>query len=158
MGDDQLAGDKLKSQLSLAMVKARHASREGPAAETKTLVLPVGLRLSAAERRRSGAALSRLETVKQVFFAFGNRMKAYNYATDVGLVSFGSEVTVACAITPFFDLFREKVDDARASGDTKLYGEQHIRIRIQTPRCRRTPCRSLLQPLPTPATDAIARC
>ena len=111
---------------------------EPAATETLTLVVGTAPRKQAGERK----SLTRLETVRQVFFAFTNRMDAYDYKTSIGLVTFGSEVTVACAVTPFFDSFREKIDGVGATGDTKLYdaialaADQLEAFSARHPRCK----------------------
>jgi ubiquitin-protein ligase len=65
--------------------------------------------------------LSRMSTVKQLFHAFINRSVAYDYPNQIGLMLFGSEVSLVCPLTPLFEQFREHVDDVQESGDTKLY-------------------------------------
>jgi ubiquitin-protein ligase len=65
--------------------------------------------------------LSRLFAVKQLFRAFIERTEAYDLPHHIGLVLFGSEVECTCSITPYFDQFRSKVDDARYNGDTSIY-------------------------------------
>ena len=97
-----------------------------------------------APRKQAGErkSLTRLETVRQVFFAFTNRMDAYDYKTSIGLVTFGSEVTVACAVTPFFDSFREKIDGVGATGDTKLYDAIALRPTSSRRSARATPAAS----------------
>ena len=46
---------------------------------------------------------------------------AYNYATEIGLVTFGSEVNVPCALTPFFEEFKDRIEAVTAEGDTRLF-------------------------------------
>jgi len=70
---------------------------------------------------RESRYLSRMQCVKQLFLAFANRCQAYNYATEIGLVTFGSDVQTPCPITPHFEAFKEHVQDVKATGDTKLY-------------------------------------
>jgi ubiquitin-protein ligase len=65
--------------------------------------------------------LCRIECVKQLFHAFVNRSQAYDYCNEIGLALFGDEVQVVCPISPVFEDFRERVDAAITSGDTRLY-------------------------------------
>jgi len=65
--------------------------------------------------------LSRLEAVKQLFHAFINRSQAYDYPNEIGLLLFGSETKLVCPLSPVFEDFRDKVDEAHTSGDTRLY-------------------------------------
>eukprot|EP00930_Biecheleria_cincta_P063472 TRINITY_DN4900_c1_g1_i1.p1 TRINITY_DN4900_c1_g1~~TRINITY_DN4900_c1_g1_i1.p1 ORF type:complete len:1840 (+),score=271.72 TRINITY_DN4900_c1_g1_i1:43-5562(+) len=76
-----------------------------------------GRYIEPSERRH----LTRIEIVKQLFGTFINRSQAYDYPNEIGLMLFGDETTMACPISPLFEDFRDKVDDAQTSGDTRLY-------------------------------------
>merc|ERR1740121_943890 len=65
--------------------------------------------------------LSRIEIVKQLFGSFINRSQAYDYPNEIGLVLFGTDVEVTCALSPSYEDFREKVEKASTSGDKRLY-------------------------------------
>ena len=139
-GDGQTHGTTVDDGEDLSSVRFRFSELDGPAAVTETLTLVVGFKpAKQAEERKS---LTRLETVRQVFFAFTNRMDAYDYKTSIGLVTFGSLVQVACAVTPIFDTFRETIDGVDTTGDTKLYdaialAADHLEaFSARHPRCR----------------------
>jgi ubiquitin-protein ligase len=65
--------------------------------------------------------LTRLETCKQLFHAFINRSLAYDYPIEIGLLEFGTKVSVTCPFTPMYETFRDKIDSVEADGDTALY-------------------------------------
>ena len=86
--------------------------------------------------------LSRLECVKHLFLAFANRCQAYAYATEIGLITFSSQVETPCPLTPHFEVFKAKIDSVEAKGDTKLYdalqaaAEQLVAFRAGQPQTK----------------------
>lgn len=71
--------------------------------------------------KHSSKILTRLQAVQQLFFAFINRCEAYDHAHRIALMLFNNEVELACDFTGTYEVFREAVDDASPSGDTRLY-------------------------------------
>ena len=65
--------------------------------------------------------LSRLDVVKKLFDSFINRSIAYSFNTAIGLMSFSDKSKVECEMTPYYECFREKVDELTTSGATALY-------------------------------------
>ncbi|QTF49735.1 RING-finger-containing E3 ubiquitin ligase [Acanthamoeba polyphaga mimivirus] len=68
-----------------------------------------------------GNHLSRLDVVKKLFDAYINRSIAYSFNTAIGLMSFSDKSVLECAISPFYESFREKVNELDTSGATALY-------------------------------------
>lgn len=66
-------------------------------------------------------AWSRLDCVKRLYDHFVNRVEAYNFATDVGLVLFSSSAELACKPTALIEDFRDQVDRAKSNGDTAVF-------------------------------------
>ena len=75
------------------------------------------------ERReaRKKNLLSRMGVTKQVFSQFINRLIAYNYPTNVGLVTFGTQARISQKITDVIENFRQAVDRMNEEGDTALF-------------------------------------
>eukprot|EP00903_Cladosiphon_okamuranus_P014066 g13074.t1 len=69
----------------------------------------------------SKPTLTRLDAVKQLFHAYINRVQAYDLAQEVGLISFGWEVSVNCEPTALLENFRDEVDALCHRGDTSLW-------------------------------------
>jgi hypothetical protein len=65
--------------------------------------------------------MNRLHTVQQVFHALINRTLANDLANHIGLITFGTEVTYTCPLTPLYESFREHVDAVTTDGDTCLW-------------------------------------
>lgn len=68
-----------------------------------------------------GRRLNRLETCKQCFNLFIDRSLAYDLPAQVGLVTFNDKVEMPCPISPYYELFREKIEEVQASGGTALF-------------------------------------
>ncbi|CAE8612643.1 unnamed protein product [Polarella glacialis] len=66
-------------------------------------------------------AISRMDAVKAMFYSFRNRLQAYSSPIELGLVTFSSTATTACAITPLLENFIQKVDRIHPDGNTALY-------------------------------------
>ncbi len=66
-------------------------------------------------------SLSRLEIVKQLFHAFINRSQAYDYPIHIGLQTFATDIELRCPMTPFYENFRDTIDEVEAKGDTALF-------------------------------------
>ncbi|CAN0388188.1 unnamed protein product, partial [Laminaria digitata] len=49
------------------------------------------------------------------------RTQAYDLPVEVGLISFGSKVTVTCQPTPLLEDFRDQANVLTNSGDTRLW-------------------------------------
>ncbi|CAN0433334.1 unnamed protein product, partial [Scytosiphon promiscuus] len=49
------------------------------------------------------------------------RVQAYDLPQEVGLISFGSKVEVACQPTALLENFRDEVDQLSHGGDTTLW-------------------------------------
>jgi len=64
---------------------------------------------------------SRLGCVKRLYDHFVNRVEAYNFATDVGLVLFSSKASLTCKPTPLIEDFRDQVERAKCFGDTAAF-------------------------------------
>jgi len=71
--------------------------------------------------KRDDSRMTRMQTVKQLFHAFVNRCQAYDYATQIGLIIFDSDVDYTCPLTQVLEDFRDHVEEAGAEGETKLY-------------------------------------
>ncbi|KIX05990.1 uncharacterized protein Z518_03964 [Rhinocladiella mackenziei CBS 650.93] len=65
--------------------------------------------------------LTRLAVTKQVFSAFINRLIAYNFPTNVGLVTFGTDTKISQKLTDVIENFRQAVDRMDANGNTVLW-------------------------------------
>ncbi|KIW95993.1 uncharacterized protein Z519_03059 [Cladophialophora bantiana CBS 173.52] len=65
--------------------------------------------------------LSRMAVTKQVFSQFINRLIAYNFPTNVGLVTFGTAVSISQRVTSVIENFRQAVDSMKEEGDTALW-------------------------------------
>eukprot|EP00666_Eupelagonemidae_sp_cell4sb_P007626 gene7626-20180_t len=66
--------------------------------------------------------LTRLDVVKQLFFAFANRTMSYDLHHVIGLVLFSSTTEVRCPLTEVFEGFRGEVDKLTATQEgTKLW-------------------------------------
>lgn len=65
--------------------------------------------------------LSRMSVTKQVFSAFINRLIAYNFPTNVGLVTFGTTARVSQNVTDVIENFRQAVEKMEPEGDTALW-------------------------------------
>ncbi|KEF63504.1 uncharacterized protein A1O9_01482 [Exophiala aquamarina CBS 119918] len=65
--------------------------------------------------------LSRMSVTKQVFSAFINRLIAYNFPTNVGLVTFGTTARVSQDVTDVIENFRQAVEKMEPEGDTALW-------------------------------------
>jgi ubiquitin-protein ligase len=65
--------------------------------------------------------LSRLDVVKKLFDSFINRCIAYSFNTAIGLISFSTKSEVECEISPFYETFRNNLDNLYAEGETALY-------------------------------------
>jgi ubiquitin-protein ligase len=65
--------------------------------------------------------LSRLDVVKKLFDAFINRSIAYSFNTSIGLMSFSDENKLECSMTPFYESFRDKMEELSEKGGTSLY-------------------------------------
>jgi Mg-chelatase subunit ChlD len=65
--------------------------------------------------------VSHSQATQQLFHALVNRAQAYDYANQLGLICFGSEVSRTCELTPLYERFRDRVDGMRTDGDTKLW-------------------------------------
>ena len=50
-----------------------------------------------------------------------DRSQGHDLRCEMGLVTFDSDVTVACALTPLYEKFREKVNETYPHGDTACY-------------------------------------
>jgi ubiquitin-protein ligase/uncharacterized protein YegL len=72
-------------------------------------------------KKKDESQFNRLQTTKELFHALINRMQAYHYPTNIGLILFGSTVEEVCPITPLFEKFRDHIDKVTATGDTALY-------------------------------------
>lgn len=81
----------------------------------------VTVSLGRPKSKRDRERMTRLQTVQQLFHAYINRSQAYNYPNQIGLILFDSTVNYACPITPLFEVFRDKIDNAVGRGDTSLY-------------------------------------
>ena len=73
------------------------------------------------DKVKDKAVLSRLNTVKQLFTSFVDRMEAYDMPNSVGLILFGDDVKVEKYLTPYYDDFRASIDSVRPDGETKLF-------------------------------------
>lgn len=80
---------------------------------------------SSSETKKAARAqqrtLTRMDVTKQIFSAFINRLIAYNFPTNVGLVTFGMEAKVSQQMTNVIENFRQSVDGMSAHGDTALW-------------------------------------
>ena len=65
--------------------------------------------------------LTRLDVVKKLFDAFINRSIAYSFNTAIGLMSFSDKSKLECEMTPFYESFRDKMDELDTNGETALY-------------------------------------
>ena len=77
--------------------------------------------LTRKEKLKWESKMSRIETTKQLFHAFINRLQAYNVPNQLGLILFSDEVKRSCDMTRLYEKFRQHVDGARAQGDTALW-------------------------------------
>ncbi|CAK0867199.1 unnamed protein product [Prorocentrum cordatum] len=66
-------------------------------------------------------SMTRLHCVKELFGTFVNRMQAYDFQADVGLVLFSTSASMVCKPTLITENFRDRVNQAEASGHTALY-------------------------------------
>ena len=57
---------------------------------------------------------------KQLFHALINRSQAYEYSNQLGLITFGSEVSRVCELMPLYERFRAEIDRVDTDGDTKV--------------------------------------
>ena len=64
---------------------------------------------------------SRLDVVKKLFGAYIDRSIAYNPNTVIGLMSFSDTSKVVCPLTPYYEVFRDEMDNLDVSGGTALY-------------------------------------
>jgi len=72
-------------------------------------------------RAKKQKTLSRMSVTKQVFSAFINRLIAYNFPTNVGLVTFGTTAKVTQNVTDVIENFRQAVEKMEPEGDTALW-------------------------------------
>ena len=73
------------------------------------------------EEMQQESRMTRLETTKQLFHAFINRLQAYNVPNQLGLILFSDKVKRVCDMTRLYERFRQHVDSSNASGDTALW-------------------------------------
>jgi hypothetical protein len=73
------------------------------------------------EEMQRESRMTRLETTKQLFHAFINRLQAYNVPNQLGLILFSDKVKRVCDMTRLYERFRQHVDSSNASGDTALW-------------------------------------
>ncbi|KAF4633485.1 hypothetical protein G7Y89_g4628 [Cudoniella acicularis] len=73
------------------------------------------------KKKRPGNNLSRLDVLKTMFDAFVNRILAYNFQTHLGLITFKSSANVAQEMTHAVEIFRHKLNNMDAAGDTALW-------------------------------------
>eukprot|EP01084_Bolivina_argentea_P213339 362348_1 len=64
--------------------------------------------------------LSRLDIIKECWYAFINRLKAYDFANHIGLIVFDSNIVVECSLTPLYEKFRNCVEKIEIGTATKL--------------------------------------
>ena len=62
-----------------------------------------------------------MAVTKQVFSAFINKMIAYNFPSEVGLVTFGTDTKISQPLTAVVENFRQAVDKMNGKGDTALW-------------------------------------
>lgn len=65
--------------------------------------------------------LTRMSVTKQVFSALINRLVAYNFPTNVGLVTFGTTARVTQNLTDVIENFRQALEKMDPEGDTALW-------------------------------------
>jgi len=114
---DVLATKLTKIGISATTVPARVDTRKPE--EAIVVLLDVSGSMNSVFSRQTGT--TRIEAVKQFFHAFSNRSMAYNFPHHIGLILFGTNVTVACPLTPLFENFKSTVDRAVADGRTSLH-------------------------------------
>jgi hypothetical protein len=71
--------------------------------------------------RRRAKILTRMAVTKQVFSQFINRLIAYNFPTNVGLITFGTQARISQKVTDVVENFRQAVDKMKEDGDTALW-------------------------------------
>ena len=64
---------------------------------------------------------SRMDAVKQVFYAFRDRTETLQATHELGLIQFDSEVETLLPLTSSLDLFESIVDDVEKRGMTSIY-------------------------------------
>jgi ubiquitin-protein ligase len=64
---------------------------------------------------------SRMDAVKQVFYAFRDRTETLPTKHELGLIQFDDEVETMLSLTSSLDLFEEIVDDVEKRGMTSIY-------------------------------------
>lgn len=122
-------------------LRAKHTDNEASSARTREISAPRSQPLSYEPSRvlkvqlcdyrspedheqdklRKQRQLSRMAVTKQVFSQFINRLIAYNYPTNVGLVTFGSKAQISQKVTDVIENFRQAVDKMKVGGDTALW-------------------------------------
>ena len=90
-------------------------------------VLKIGIcdyedpKITARKKLAAQKILSRMAVTKQVFSAFINRLIAYNFPTNIGLVTFGTEAKVRQNVTDVIENFRQALDSMDTKGETALW-------------------------------------
>ena len=85
---------------------------------TKRTLFTCGRLPSTAESSRKQ---TRMQVAQQLFGVLVDRSQGHDLRCEMGLVTFDSDVTVACALTPLYERFREKVNETYPDGDTACY-------------------------------------
>jgi ubiquitin-protein ligase len=65
--------------------------------------------------------MTKLDISKQLFNLWATRCQASQCNYLVGLMAFSSEVPETVAFTNFWELFKDQIQEVKASGDTRLY-------------------------------------
>ncbi|KAK3263710.1 hypothetical protein CYMTET_27504 [Cymbomonas tetramitiformis] len=128
--------DELARALGLDSVQAAVVDDRAPREAIMVLLDASG---SMDEHFDSGG-LTRMEVVKQLFFAFVNRSMAYDYPCHIGLIVFSTRASVRCPISPIYEEFRRHVDEAEVHGRTALFDALYLGVQeLNTWRLRAQP-------------------
>ena len=131
-GDEHYTGyrrddsDKIATYLNarhclgqLEAEKVYGENRVNPGVE-QPLVLKVKMQ-TPRKSQRPRNCLSRLNVLKQMFESLINRTLAYNYKTNIGLITFATPPKVAMGVSHVIENFRRSTSDMTAEGDTALW-------------------------------------
>jgi ubiquitin-protein ligase len=78
-------------------------------------------RLPPAGKAEPSPAMSRFDTMKQLFHSFSDRQGAFGFAINVGLMTFNRKHELTCPISGFYERFKKRLDTVAPKGGTRLY-------------------------------------
>jgi len=87
--------------------------------------------------------MTRISSVQQLFDSLTNRSVAYDFPTELGLITFGDKVTIECELTPMLEKFKGKLKRVQCQGDTKLFDALQMAATSLTARAPESKDRSL---------------